>query len=84
MMYELLPRVDIDYSKFDPYTAFGRSFAVLYYQGEKYLHFCVNTLTSKQSLSQYFGVNECEPPDFQYYVEFLLKKERLSLSAGGS
>jgi DNA helicase HerA-like ATPase len=75
-MYELLPRVDIDYSKFDPYTVFGRTFAVLYYQGEKYLHFCVNTLTSKQSLSQYFGVNECKLPSFQYYVEFLLKKER--------
>jgi DNA helicase HerA-like ATPase len=76
MMYELLPRVDIDYSKFDPYTVFGRTFAVLYYQGEKYLHFCVNTLTSKQSLSQYFGVNECKLPDFQYYVDFMLKKER--------
>jgi DNA helicase HerA-like ATPase len=75
-MMEILPRVDIDYSKFDPYTVFGRSFAVLYYQGEKYLHFCVNTLTSKQSLSQYFGVNECKLPSFQYYVEFLLKKER--------
>ncbi|WP_230951066.1 ATP-binding protein [Sulfolobus acidocaldarius] len=76
MMYEILPRVDIDYSKFDPYVVFGRTFAVLYYQGEKYLHFCVNTLTSKQSLSQYFGVNECKLPSFQYYVEFLLKKER--------
>jgi len=76
MMYELLPRVDIDYSKFDPYTVFGRTFAVLYYQGEKYLHFCVNTLTSKQSLLQFFGVNECKLPSFQYYIEFLLKKER--------
>ncbi|ACP36054.1 conserved hypothetical protein [Sulfolobus islandicus L.S.2.15] len=75
-MYEILPRVDIDYSKFDPYTVFGRTFAVLYYQGEKYLHFCVNTLTSKQSLLQYFGVNECKLPSFQYYIEFLLKKER--------
>ncbi|ACR42220.1 type IV secretion system DNA-binding domain-containing protein [Saccharolobus islandicus] len=74
--YEIFPRVDIDYSKFDPYTVFGRTFAALYYQGEKYLHFCINTLTSKQSLSQYFGVNECKLPSFQYYVEFLLKKER--------
>nr|WP_011229432.1 DUF87 domain-containing protein [Sulfolobus sp. NOB8H2]CAA09120.1 hypothetical protein [Sulfolobus sp. NOB8H2] len=74
--YEIYPRVDIDYSKFDPYTVFGRTFATLYYQGEKYLHFCVNTLTSKQSLSQYFGVGECKLPSFQYYVEFLLKKER--------
>nr|WP_011114786.1 ATP-binding protein [Sulfolobus islandicus]AAK06908.1 ORF1042 [Sulfolobus islandicus] len=73
--YEIYPRVDIDYSKFDPYVTFGRTFSALYYQGEKYLHFCVNTLTSKQSLSQYFGVNECKLPGFQYYVEFLLKKE---------
>ena len=74
--YEIYPRVDIDYSKFDPYTVFGRTFVVLYYQGEKYSHFCVNALTSKQSLSQYFGVNECKLPSFQYYTEFLLKKER--------
>nr|WP_011225117.1 ATP-binding protein [Sulfolobus islandicus]CAG38151.1 putative TraG protein [Sulfolobus islandicus] len=74
--YEIYPRVDIDYSKFDPYTVFGRTFTALYYQGEKYLHFCVNTLTSRQSLAQYFGVGECKLPNFQYYVEFLLKKER--------
>nr|WP_011225196.1 ATP-binding protein [Sulfolobus islandicus]CAG38235.1 putative TraG protein [Sulfolobus islandicus] len=74
--YEIYPRVDIDYSKFDPYSVFGRTFATLYYQGEKYLHFCVNTLTSKQSLSQYFGVGECKLPSFQYYAEFLLKRER--------
>jgi len=76
MMYELLPRVDIDYSKIDLYTVFGKAFASLIYKGEKYYHFCVNTLTSKQSLSQYFGVTECKLPSFQYYVEFLHKKER--------
>ncbi|QGA54554.1 type IV secretion system DNA-binding domain-containing protein [Sulfolobus sp. E5-1-F] len=75
--YELYPRVDIDYSKVSLINLLGRTFGVLYYQGEKYLHFYVNTITAKQSLAQYFGINEAKKlPSFQYYVEFLLKKER--------
>jgi len=52
---ELLPRVDVDYSKVDLYSVFGRRFASLYYRDDKYLHFCVNTMTARQSLAQYFG-----------------------------
>ncbi|AGJ61872.1 Hypothetical Protein SiL_0398 [Sulfolobus islandicus LAL14/1] len=72
--YEIYPRVDIGYSKFDPYVTFGRVFAALYYQGDKYLHFCVNTLTSKQSPSQIF---------FQFYsrlAEFLISYILMQLS----
>jgi uncharacterized membrane protein len=73
---ELLPRVDIDYSKVDLYTVLGRRFAVLYYHDGKYLHFCANTITTRQSLAQYFGVGDCQLPRFDYYVEFKLKREK--------
>jgi DNA helicase HerA-like ATPase/predicted transcriptional regulator len=73
---ELLPRVDVDYSKVDLYSVFGRRFATLYYRDDKYLHFCANTVTARQSLAQYFGVADCQLPRFDYYVEFRLKREK--------
>jgi len=72
--YEIFPKVNVKYE--DLTKVLGNTFALMYYRDEKLLHICVKTLISAQTLRQYFDTQQCTFPQFRYYAEARLKKER--------